>query len=296
MIESIPQAREDQFLGSLLGLAVGDALGRPVRGMSTAEIAGAFGLVDYYISAETAEDGRPPQGEISDKTEIVLCLVESLTTNNGLFDPVNINARLGFLTAGPSRQSMSDSTVEGIELAADHDGLVPIDHDSETELAVAVRGVPVGLLHAVGSYDEDTLDAEARLAARLSHGGEDQALLAADVAKVVAAAARSREVPEVAIGDDGHRERDMLRRTIDCVRLAPTFGSAVSAAIGLGGMTDATGALAGAIAGAKYGGSGIPQDLIDGLDARIYLTLAAPWFYRTAVRRAGAVIDLRLVQ
>ena len=55
------------------------------------------------------------------------------------------------------------------------------------------------------------------------------------------------------------------------------------------------GAIAGAVLGARFGASGIPQDLIDSLDARIYLTLAAPWFYRTAVRLAGTVIDLRVV-
>jgi ADP-ribosylglycohydrolase len=70
----------------------------------------------------------------------------------------------------------------------------------------------------------------------------------------------------------------------------------VSAAIGLGGGTHLNGALAGSLEGARAGASSIPQDLIDGLDARIYLTLAAPWFYQAARRRAGTVIDLRVVR
>lgn len=295
MPESPLQAREDQFLGALLGLAIGDALGRPVRGMTAVEIAGAHGLVDSYISTEVTEDGRPLQGEISDKSEVVLCMVESLTTNNGMLDPVNINARLGFLAAGPSRQWMSAATVEGIELAATRDGLVPDDRDPEPELAVAVRGVPVGLLHAVGGYDEETLLSEASIASRLSHGGWRQAQLTANVARVVAVAARTREIRDLPVMAGACPERDLLRRIVECVRSNPSLGSAVSTAIGLGGETDTSGALAGALAGAKLGASGIPQDLIDGLDARIYLTLAAPWFYRTAVRRAGMVIDLRMV-
>ncbi len=35
MTGSDAQAREDQFLGALLGLAIGDALGRPLRGKSS---------------------------------------------------------------------------------------------------------------------------------------------------------------------------------------------------------------------------------------------------------------------
>nr|MBA2247205.1 ADP-ribosylglycohydrolase family protein [Chloroflexia bacterium] len=80
------------------------------------------------------------------------------------------------------------------------------------------------------------------------------------------------------------------------VGAAAHFEDAVVATIARGGETDASGALAGAIAGARFGASGIPQGLIDGLDARIYLSMAAPWFYRTALRRAGTVIDLRAVE
>ncbi|MBA2469916.1 MAG: ADP-ribosylglycohydrolase family protein [Chloroflexia bacterium] len=296
MAEPHAQAREEQFLGALLGLAIGDALGRPLRDMTASDIADRYGAVNTFIADRDTEEGQPLQGEISDKSEIVLCLVESLTTNDGRLDPVNINARLGFLVNGPSRQWMSDAVAEGVELAADHDGLVPETWLPEPELAVAVRGVPVGLLHAVGGYDEAALEAEAATASRLTHAGRDQAMLTAEVAKAINRAARFRDVASItATGGDPPECRD-LAKIVDLVRGAETFQAAVSGAVGLGGMTDSIGALGGAIAGARVGASGIPQHLIDGLDARIYLTLAAPWFYRTAIRRAGTVIDLRLVE
>ena len=74
---------------------------------------------------------------------------------------------------------------------------------------------------------------------------------------------------------------------------APVFEAAVFTAVNAGGDADTVGAIAGALAGAGDGASGIPQRLIDELEGRIYLSLAAPWFYRTARRRAGLVIDLR---
>jgi ADP-ribosyl-[dinitrogen reductase] hydrolase len=290
-----PQAREDQFLGALLGLAIGDALGRPLRGLSSAEIAGRYGMVDTYVPQESAGDGQPLLGEISDKTEVALCLVESLTTNDALLDPENINARLGFLAAGPSQDWMSAATVDGIRLAAEHDGLVPDDYTPDPELAVAVRGVPIGLVHAVGGFDEEVVMEETRIVSRLTHAGERQAQLTADVARAINVAGRDRRIVEID-PTPSFPERELLRSVLDTVRSAATFQKCVSSAIAFGGMTDSIGAVAGAIAGAGYGASGIPQHLIDGLDARIYLTLAAPWFYRTAVRRAGTVIDLRLIQ
>ncbi len=289
------QTREEQFLGALLGLAIGDALGRPLRGLAANEIRERHGLVNAYLPIPDAVPGQPLQGEISDKSEIVLCIVESLTTNDGVLDPVNINARLGFLVGGPSKQWMSEGTVTGVGIAADHDGLVPDSFQPEPELAVAVRGVPVGLLHAVGGFDGEALEADAGAASRLSHGGAGQALLTADVARAINRAGRFRDVEPIELRPGDPIQRSTLARIVEGVRDAASFDAAVSGAIALGGLTDSNGAVAGAIAGARFGASGIPQHLIDGLDARIYLTLAAPWFYRTALRRAGTVIDLRAI-
>jgi ADP-ribosyl-[dinitrogen reductase] hydrolase len=75
----------------------------------------------------------------------------------------------------------------------------------------------------------------------------------------------------------------------------PVFENAVSAAVNAGGATDTVGALTGALAGAAGGASGIPQGLIDSLEGRIYVSLAAPWFHKAARQRAGHQIDLRPV-
>ena len=283
-------ASEDQFLGVLLGLAIGDAMGRPVRGLSAGEIAARHGAVTEYLRTDPDAAGSP--GEITDKTEIVLCIVESLTTNDGLIDPVNINARMMFLVRGPSRAYMSEAVISGVERAEAHEGQVPDDRLDPPELAVAIRGVPLGLLHGLGAYNEATIRREAGMLARLSHAGAKQEDLTAQVALAVCNAARGTENPTEITGDELSTVIDEI---VAVVRGAEHFEDAVSASISRGGETDVVGALAGAIAGARFGASGIPQGLIDGLDARIYLSMAAPWFYRTALRRAGTVIDLRAV-
>ncbi len=295
------QATEDQFLGSLLGMAIGDALGRPLRGLTRDDIRRRHGEVTAYIRDAELSGDQPP-GEISDKTEVVLALVESLTTNDGLIDPVNINTRLSFLVRGPSRDGMSATTVSGIEAAFEADGLVPADRASAPEIAVALRGVSVGLLHAVGGFDGETLLRESAEVSRLTHGGDAQRDLTATVARAVCAAARFGNETDrwadilgpIPPGDD--ETGPAVLDIIFAVEASGIFEDSVLATVANGGDADATGALAGAVAGARFGASGIPQELIDGLDARIYVSLAAPWFFRTAMRRAGTVIDLRLIE
>ncbi len=297
MSNSDAQAREDQFLGALLGLAIGDALGRPLRGLTADDIARRYGELRSYIATEPLEEGQPESGEISDKAEVALCLVESLTTNDGLPDPENMIARMNFLTVGPSSKWMTAGTIDGVALALDNAGQVPMSHQPPAELSVAVRGVPVGLLQSVGAFDREALVSESATVARLSHAGQSPARLTAAVALAVAHAGRTRNVPagtELGLGSDSDVERE-LAAILEIAGESDSFVNGLSSVVSRGGEADSAGAIAGAVLGARFGASGIPQDLIDSLDARIYLTLAAPWFYRTAVRRAGTVIDLRVV-
>lgn len=285
---------EDQYLGALLGIAIGDALGLPVNGMTAGAIREEHGNVNGYLEIPDAGDGQPISGTISDKTEVALCIVESLTTNDGMLDPENINARLGFLVKGNSRQWMSEATITGVEDAAGRNGLVSEEVVSDPEIAVALRGVIIGLLHATGATDDQALMQDIRTVTRLSHGGDAAVDLTAEVAKATLAAIHADAGSDN--WGDGIAADARIASVVDAVGRATTFEDAVLPVIRAGGETSALGAIAGGIAGAHFGASGIPQSLIDDLDARIYLSMAAPWFYRTVMRRAGTVIDLRVIE
>lgn len=291
---------EDQFLGSLLGVAIGDALGLPVDGMAADTIREQYGEFEGYLEIEDAGDGQPISGIISDKTEVVLCMVESLTTNDGIIDPENINARLGFLIRGASRKWLSDAMIQGVETATEQEGLVPADLESEPEAAVALRGVPVGLLHSLGALDEASMLRDVELATRLTHGGQAATELTGQVAWATMLAARAVHEPDLARTVPPPKNEHLLAQQvttiIEAVKTAGTFEDALLPVVRAGGEASALGAIAGGIAGAMFGASGIPQHLIDDLDARIYLSMAAPWYFRTVVRRAGTVIDLRVIE
>lgn len=323
-------ASENTFLGALLGMAIGDALGAPLIGLSGDDIRQRYGEVTGYLPITDPESGETHRGEFTDESEIALCLVESMTANGGRIDPETAGMRMVHLAAGASRHWLQPATAQALERAGDTlEFTLPLsdDHGAATG-DVASRGVPIGLMHAVGRFDPARLHADALLAAQLTDGSPAAAEAVAGVAYLTRLAATG--VPPQAWADEaatflgsgtfaGSLERldsrlngasmdeimvafdsniaveQVIPTAVASVVFGERFEDAVFAAVAAGGATDTRGALAGALAGARDGAAGIPQGLIDRLEGRIYVSLAAPWFYKAARQRAGQLIDLRPV-
>lgn len=275
---------ENRFLGCLIGMAIGDALGMPVADGPLGED------VRGYQPRHAGENGEIPAGEITDETEIVLCVVESMTTNDGHLDVENINARLMRLAEGASQHWMPAATREGILAAEANDGVVPDGFARPASLAASVLGIPIGLAHGVGHFDRIAFDREIATVTRLTNTSEVQRRLTARLAEMVIARLHPDRTPVTEADGDLGATLDAIAGVVDA---AERFEDGVFAAVNGYRPADSAGAIGGALAGARFGASGIPQALIDDLSARVYLTLAAPWFFRTVNRRAGLVIDLR---
>jgi ADP-ribosylglycohydrolase len=325
----MPDATENQFLGALLGMAIGDALGAPASGMSRAEIVARFGAIAGFHGAALPDAAEVNPGEFTDETEFALCIVEAMTVNRGQFDAETTGVRLLHLAAGPSRKWMQPATAAALDRAAETlEFVVPLGDDGAATGDVASRGVPIGLLHAVGRFDPERLRAEAEAVVRLTHGGpaainaatavafgvrlaatgEPRAAWARETAAFLGGgelAARLEEVDRLVASrplpnileqtGTGLAASEAIPAAFAAAMREPVFEDAVFAALAAGGATDTVGALTGALAGAAGGASGIPQPLIDGLEGRIYISLAAPWFFKAARQRAGQLIDLRPV-
>jgi ADP-ribosylglycohydrolase len=328
MESTMPDATENQFLGALLGMAIGDALGAPLAGLDPEAIADRFGRIRGYVAAAATDGEEAHPGEFTDETEIALCVVESMTVNRGVLDAETAGARMVHLATGPSRHWMQPATLAALDAVSESlEFVVPLDEDGPATGDVAARGVPVGLMHAVGRFDPAALRADAEAVTRLTHGGPAAFNATAAVAYGVRLAATSapretwaRATAEF-LGDGAMATR---LRDVDALVATPTplpallrqigtglaaeeavpaafaaamrepvFEDAAFAAVNAGGATDTVGALTGALAGAAGGASGIPQGLIDGLEGRIYVSLAAPWFFKAARQRAGQLIALR---
>ncbi len=319
---------EDRFLGALLGLAIGDALGMPTAGLSPDAVRERYGEVEGYLP-RPRPDGEPvAAGEVTEESETVLAIVEGLTTGAGRFDPDVVGPRLVYLAKGESRHWFPQSTRDALDAAAESlEFRVPLDEDGPAPADVTVRGVAVGMLHAVGGFDPAAMLADADAVVRLTHGGTAAISAAAAVAWITRLAARGEVEPaawaestadflgggaiadrlrdlagaeeqgplaeRVARWEAGGDAAGAIAAAIAAASGAERFEDAVLATAQAGGPADTVGALAGAFAGARFGSGGIPQELIDGLGCRIYVTLAAPWFLKSAQRRAGILIDLR---
>ncbi len=94
----LTEERGDRTAGVLLGLACGDALGRPVEFSSTEQIEREHGRVTQMVARGTH---NKPAGTVTDDTELALHLAASLLTCNG-FDPVDVGEQfVEWYDAGP---------------------------------------------------------------------------------------------------------------------------------------------------------------------------------------------------
>lgn len=318
------RATQERTLGSILGLGIGDALGMPVSGLSRSGIEERFGTIDRYLGREFEDGAALEPGEFTDDTEIALCIMETYTSATGQLDPELIRARMQFLARGESRRWMSAETLRSLDDDSEPWYCSLVDDDPE----VALRGVSIGLIHAGRSIDRDALVRDVETVVRLTHcsssmvdlatlvalavagvlgGASERASLFRDLAEAMSANAWIRDGllrAQQALSDGpdlsrfraeatlGQRAFDVVLSGIAAFVLADRFEDAVFAAASEGGDADSRAGLAGALAGGHVGAGGIPQELIDGLEGRIYLTLAAPWFYRTIQLMTGRGIAI----
>ena len=88
----------DRARGVLLGLACGDALGRPVEFSSASEISAEHGRLDEMVGYGT---WNQPAGTITDDTEQALCIARSLVEHQA-FDPADVAERfVAWYDSGP---------------------------------------------------------------------------------------------------------------------------------------------------------------------------------------------------
>jgi ADP-ribosylglycohydrolase len=314
---------QERTLGAILGLGIGDALGMPVIGRSPAQIAAEYGSIADYHGRTFPDGAELAPGEFTDETEIALCIMETYTSANGDLDPELIRARMQFLARGESRRWMSPETLRSLDDDADPWYRSTVADDPE----VALRGITIGLIHAAPVIDQAALRRDVETVVTLTHTNRAAIEQAVVVATLVARTLAGRDSPDevfdqlestvnepqfidamqaarealttqsnlldlIVATETGNSAVDVIVSGTAAFARADRFEDAVFAAASAGGAADSRAALAGALAGAHFGSGGIPQTLIDRLEGRIYLTLAAPWFYRTVQLLSGRGISM----
>jgi ADP-ribosyl-[dinitrogen reductase] hydrolase len=285
----------DRVVGSLLGLALGDALGAPF------EFLRARNVPDPIPALELEWLDLPP-GSTTDDTAMARNLARSLADRGG-FDPDDLVPRhLAWFTSDPpdvgtlTRRVLRRIAERGVATAeAAADAALAIWRERGPEVSAGNGSVmycaPLGLAYA---HRPDDL---ARLAPELSaltHADERCRTAVLAVTLATAALVRGddrRAAAEAGVGAalerEGGEELEFLiehvgrSRPIDgpdqgfCLFTAAAafqallafdeFDPALRHVVGLGGDTDTNGAVAGALLGAFVGVDGLPSSWLDRL-------------------------------
>lgn len=283
----------DRARGVLLGLACGDALGRPVEFDSASEITAEYGQLDEMVGYGT---WNQPAGTITDDTDQALCIARSLATRQG-FDPVDIADRfVAWYESGPfdiggmtlrslnrldngaawneAGQQVWEASSEGqnagngsvmrcpplaIPYAADWEQLIEVSRQSSlithadprcTDGCAILNLTLAGLLDDADTPLQDALDYvdpaapdELTTALRIVAQGDSPSTLETS-------------------GYVVHSLQTALQDGL-CSESAE---EAIVTAVNRGGDTDTIGAIAGAVAGARFGASQLPDQWLSAID------------------------------
>jgi ADP-ribosylglycohydrolase len=277
-----PRAR---YRGSLLGLAVGDALGAPYEGMAP----GSFAPV-----TDMAGGGRRglPTGLWTDDTSMALCLAESLVERQG-FDLRDQLERYGRwlrdghlsstgiafgightvsmalaryeLTGDPWSSALTDTTAAGngsltrlapVPLFYAADRAQAIERSGESSKATHGAPAAIDACRYFGALIAGAANGVSR-DELLDEGFWQEGELVPEIEEIARGSFRRREPPE--IEGSGYVVRS-LEAALWALARSESFRDGCLLAVNLGHDADTTAAVFGQLAGALYGEEAIPAD------------------------------------
>jgi len=298
---------ESRFVGTIVGCAVGDALGAPFEGRpgsympSSEKLLGGFEKIRGY-----------PLGQYTDDTQMTLAIADSLI-ETGAFDAEDIARRFADLWQGGEIVGAGAACSEGVAnfisgIPADRSG-APVGRAGN---GTAMRASPVGLwFHkdieasveassaqsAITHLDPRAAAGAAAVSTAVAIFADGKETGREDFLKTVSTSAAryseefagfimdlsekmdsdQRDVPlwisSAGLPNGAGRPEGITPFVIPTVlaslysllRHPDDWGDAVTSVIGYGGDVDTTGAIVGAMAGAKLGIEAVPKHLVETL-------------------------------
>ena len=298
----------DRFRGCLLGLAVGDALGMPLDGLTAEEVLARHGQVTEMLGG-----GRwmVRPGQVSNPTSQMLCVLDSYTETS-TFDPHDISERLlnwfnqdGVDVCLATRGACSNlRRGYNFERAAQDAWQTLPDHERIGSQCLP-RVAPVGLLHY---HDEIHLIGKSRVVCGITHHDERcritsaclglaiSHLLLADVHSLVDELLAYCEPRNAVVGNsikatpvvgpadlrtDGFVQ-DTLQAAIWVTVFCESFEEGLVLLANLGGQSSTVCSVGGALLGARFGVEAIPKRWLDVLQQRDQLDRSARRLFELA--------------
>ena len=290
---------EDKFVGSMLGLALGDAMGARHEG-------GPLGQALWWALGI----GKGGLLRWTDDTEMAMGLAKSLIDHRGL-DPdqlartwaENADWKRGYASGA---RSLLTRIREGADWRVANRSVFP---DGSFGNGAAMRAAPLGLFF---HKDPTELIQAAETASSITHahplGIEGGVLIARATAMALSGhldldalreGCREAEFRDRLKLAKEEMERDAVKRrlgtgieahrsSVTAVYVATRFTEfipMIEFVISMGGDTDTVGAMAGGIFGARYGTGALPKDALDELEERRWIEKTARHLYQVAAAR-----------
>ncbi|WP_435333409.1 ADP-ribosylglycohydrolase family protein [Haloarchaeobius sp. TZWWS8] len=285
------ESKNDRAAGALLALACGDALGRPVEFRTPDSIEREHGRLTELVGHGT--HGQPA-GTVTDDTDMMLCLARSLVECEG-FDGDDVAQRfLAWYESGPF--DIGGMTARAIRTYRDG---APWDEAGHRVWENSQEGTNAGngsvmrcVPHALAFGDDpDRLVAVSRRSSAITHADPRCTWGCALVNLVVAGLVRGESDPlqtaldrirdeapgELVTAVEGLSDLEptdlensgYVVTTVQAGLFhglrADTAEDAIVGAVAMGGDADTLGAVAGAVAGARFGASALPRRWVDGV-------------------------------
>lgn len=281
----------DRYRGALLGSAVGDALGATLEFMSRDDIQAEYGELRDIVGSGWL---NLVAGEVTDDTQMALCIASSIVEWQ-TFDAEDIARRfLGWHTSNPP--DIGNTTRHAIEGLAR--GVPWNEAGEQTHLALRPRDASNGsIMRCAPVALFDRLDPDANRqhsvdSSRITHAnplcvGSCVALNAAvaallsdpesDPVKVAMDATNNETLRSALAGVAAQNAGTLdasgyvlatMQSAFWAVTTHESLEETVVAAVNLGQDADTTGAVAGALAGARWGMANIPDRWLDALLAK----------------------------
>jgi len=303
------EALRDRYRGALVGSAVGDALGATLEFMSRDGIARQYGQLRDIVGGGWL---NLPAGEVTDDTQMALCIARSLV-ECGTFDGDDIAERfVEWYRSNPP--DIGNTTRDSLVRLASgvpwqeagqqtHEKMRPRDASNGS----IMRCAPVAL------YARADPDANARFSAdssRITHANPlciagcvalnagIAALLTDPACDALAVAINAADNETVRVSlqavpdqrcdtlDAGGYVLATLQSSFWALTTHSTLEDGIIAAVNLGQDADTTGAVAGALVGARWGYSAIPERWLGVLRGREELVALADRLLDLSVRKA----------
>ena len=289
---------DDRATGVLLGLACGDALGRPVEGWPADRIEREYGTLTTFVGGGVRD--RPP-GTVTDDTQLATRLARSLVARGGFDRDDFVERLLEWYDRQPF--GVGGTTSEALERIAD--GIAPAEAADRARAAKpegrkATNGSVMRCAPLATAYRDAPAELQrvSRASSRVTHADPRCVHGCAALTLTIANALTGTEEPLdralEALPADAPRELrerlapvpdridpadpDALVPANDAVETLRTacyhalaaddLESAVVAAVNEGGDTDTIGAVTGAIAGARFGARALPERWLSSLERR----------------------------